>query len=108
MYFIKFKKGCEDSGAHDRIKAKKYTRNLSVVNFSTADKFSHVKKVCCKVCCCKPKEKSLTPIQLIYDKGYHKVANDLYIVNLVNTVNKIKAGVAAIIDDDPKVIKKAK
>ena len=51
--------------------------------------------------------KILSRAQRIYFKGYKKIQADLNITKILKEVNKLKAGVAAVISDNHDLITKA-
>ena len=82
------------------------------MDFNFFDKFTHIKLGICKALCCKcktSKKEYLTKSQLLYMKGYKKIMRrDLNIEYLLKSIKKLKAGLAAVIADDPHLIRKAK
>ena len=83
-------------------------RNYKSIKFSLKDKFSHLKEfvyrfLCCK--CNKNKSTYLTSNEIIYQKGYSHVNKELDMIEIVNTIHQLKAGLAAVIQNDEQLLK---
>ena len=58
------------------------------------------------VCCIKKSD--LTDNQKLYMKGSERMAKELDIIGILQTINKMKASLSVLIKDDKELIKKAR
>ena len=76
------------------------------------DRFSLLKKKILMIICCRcNKDKSISSLngtELIYYKGFKKIQTDISIEHIINTINKLKAGLGAIIESNTQLIEKTK
>ena len=85
---------------------KNFTNHLWLLKFRARDKFIELKKlfffVFCCICFCKDKwDKNqkyfLTKTQSIFIKGQKRAQKNLDFVHMVQTIEKLKAGVSALV-----------
>ena len=47
----------------------------------------------------------MTKSEAIYQKGYNKVVKELDIIHILKTIHKVKAGLAAVVENDNELMK---
>ena len=93
-------------------KMNQVTQHLSEINFDERDKFSEVKQYCIKFFCCKIKKDSekekMKRTEKIFLKGLYIIQKELDIANILTTINKLKAGLSAVMADDTHLMDRTK
>ena len=81
----------------DQDKDKKLRPKLDKINFSFIDKMSDFKV--CIMCWAKRKLKHLTRNQKLYQRGKQRVEEDMNVVDILLTLQKVKAGLSVLMHD---------
>ena len=67
-----------------------------------------IKFLCCKFGNTEENTENLNRTEKLFIKGWFQYQKELDIVNLLNTINKLKAGLSAVMADDTKLMEKTK
>ena len=108
QYFIKYDKKLRKHQSDSVV------GGLNLIIFSASDVFSHiwlgfilVRNVICMNICCQKEEPSRTYLsrsKLLYHSGFDKIQQQLCIGDLLVTIQKLKAGLAAVIDHNTRKV----
>ena len=81
---------------------------MSKYHLSLSDWLSLIKKKILIILCCSSKRslKYLNPTEKIYYYGYKKLSKEVSIEYIINSLNKMKAGLGALIENDQNLMEK--
>ena len=110
MFFLKLNHKKPKKGMWTNLN--NFTPNLNELTFSFTDMISEVKQVFIELLCSKSlkcsRQVNLSRTEKIFIKGFHRISKELDIANLLLTVQKLKAGVSAIIENDQRLLHNTK